>query len=339
MRKSKLAALLFCLVLLGVTVAGCGQTGETEQGETGEKVETYRLLLGTSSIGGTYYVWGGGWASIMNESIPGVDISVEVTGGPTTNIQLIQDGQMELGFVTTWLAGEGFNGKGWAEGKKYDKFRAMFPMYSSVLHIFTLESSPIYTVYDFAGKHIAVGAPGATSDLAGRGVLRTLGIEPREISSLPTGTAVSGIKDGTIDAGFVVTGAPGPWMLDLETTHDVRLIALSEEDFEKILDEYPYWSRGVIPAGTYKNQEEDIPVIAFWNFAVASKDLPEDLVYQLVKTTFEKQADLIAVDPTAEATVPENYIYSTVPFHPGAVRYYEELGFEIPEHLLPPEMK
>lgn len=300
---------------------------------------TRRLLLGTSSVGGTYYVWGGGWAKLMNSKIPNIDISVEVTGGPVTNIQLIQDGKMELGFVTTWLGGEAYFGTGWAEGKKYDEIRAIFPMYASVLHIYTLEENDIQTIYDFKDKRISVGAPGSTSDVAGRAVMDVLNIQPSKISSLPTGTAVNALRDKTIDAGFAVTGVPGPFMLDLESTHKVRHLSISDEDMEKLLKEFPYWASGTVPKGTYKHQTEDIQTVFFWNVCVVDKDLPDDLVYELVKTTFENQEDLIAVDPTAKSTIPENIVNSSIPLHKGALKYYQEAGVEIPDKLLPEEAK
>jgi TRAP transporter TAXI family solute receptor len=299
---------------------------------------TQRLLLGASSVGGTYYVWGGGWAKIMMNKLPGVDVSVEVTGGPVTNIQLIQQGAMELGFVTTWLAGEGYYGEGWTKGKKHDEIRAIFPMYSSVLHTYTLQKSPIQTIYDFRDKHISVGAPGSTSDLAGRAALDLLGIKAK-ISALPTNTAIDALRDGRVDAGFAVTGAPGPFMLDLETTHQVRHIGLADADFAKILSKYPYWAKGVVPKGTYKHQTEDTSVIAFWNFAVADKDLSADLVYRLIKATFENRDALIAVDPTAKSVIPPNIVNSSVPLHAGAVKYYREAGIQIPSKLLPPEAR
>ncbi len=142
-----------------------------------------------------------------------------------------------------------------------------------------------------------------------------------------------------MDAGFAVTGAPGPFMLDLETTHQVRHIGLADKEFETILAKYPYWSKGSVPKGTYKHQTEDTPVIAFWNFAVADKDLTPDLVYRMVKATFENRDALIAVDPTAKSVIPENVVHSSVPLHVGAIKYYKEAGVQIPAKLLPPEAK
>ena len=292
-----------------------------------------RLLLGTSSVGGTYYIWGAGWSQIMNRTVQGVECSVEVTGGPTTNMQLIQQGEMELGFVTTWLGGEGWSGTGWADGTKYDRMRGMFATYYSVLYIYTLEGSGINSVYDFEGKNIAVGAPGATSDLAGRAVLQALGITPNSVTSMPTDGQVSGLKDGLIDACFSVTGIPGPFMLELETTHDVKIIPLTDEDFEKIFELQPYWAREAIPANTFKNQPEDVAVCAYWNMMVCDAGLDDDLVYDLVAATFAEQEALIAVDPTAVQTVPEAVVNCVVPLHPGALRYYQEKGIHVPDSL------
>ncbi|MEN1969828.1 TAXI family TRAP transporter solute-binding subunit [Lentibacillus sp. N15] len=327
----KLWLFMFICVML-VVAAGCSEKSD------GETSDPSKLLLGTSSQGGTYYVWGGGWADIMKKNMPDTDISVEVTGGPTSNIQLIQGGDMELGFVTTWLGGEGYNGEGWAD-EKQDKIRSMFTMYPSVMHMYALQDSGIKTIDDFADKHVSTGAPGSTSAEAGEGLLDVLGIKPDKISGLPTNTAVDNLRDGTIDAGFAVTGVPGPFMLDLETTHKVQHIGLSDDQIEKALDKYPYWDEITVPKGTYKHQEEDLNIIAFWNVAIASKDLSEDLVYNLTKATFEQQEDLLTVDPTAKDTVAENILHTTIPLHPGALKYYEEQGIDIPDELIPPEAK
>jgi uncharacterized protein len=335
--KSTLSKLFIIVAILTLALVGCSQNSTSEINNSGTS-DKNRLLLGTSSQGGTYYVWGGGWADIIGKNVPGTDVAVEVTGGPTANIQLIEDGEMDLGFVTAWLGGEAYNGKGWTD-KKYTKIRSIFPMYASVMHMYSLKDNGITSISDFARKNVSTGGPGSTSAEAGNGLLEVLGLEPDRVSAIPTNAAVDGLRDGTIDAGFAVTGVPGPFMLDLETTHEVQHIGLTEEEMKKALDNYPYWSEATIPNGTYKHQEEDISLPGFWNIAVASSELSEDLVYNLVKTTFEKHEDLIAVDPSAKETLVENVKYSTIPYHPGAVKYYKEVGVEIPDHLMPPKAK
>lgn len=347
----KFVVLLLTIALL-ITIVGCSSnnntptdnssnntpnntsSNDTQENNPATNRELTRMLLGTSSAGGTYYVLGGGWAKIMNDNVNNVDVSVEVTGGPNTNIQLIENGDMEMGYATTWLAGEAYSGEGWAEGKKYSEIRAMYPMYSSVLYIYTLKDNDIKSIYDFEGKNVSVGAPGATSDLAGRAVLDALGIKPKSISSLPSDAQINAIKDGTVEANFGVTGLPAPWLLDLETTHEIEYIPLEQKDIDKILEAYPYWAPGVVPEGTYKHQTGDIPVITFWNMAVVDKDIPDDIVYDLVKTTFDHHEELVAIDPTSKSTIPENVINCSIPLHPGALKYYEENGIKVPDKLI-----
>jgi len=322
MKKIFLVTFIFVLLVFAIS------------GNAAEK----RLLLGTSSVGGTYYVLGAGWSNLMNQNIPDVNISVQSGGGPATNVQLIQRGEMDFGLTTGWVAGDGYKGKGWAEGKKYDEMRTIFPLYFSTLHIYTLDKT-IKDIQDLEGKHVSVGLGGSTSDAAGRALLETLGIKPRLISSLAPGAQSNGLKDGTIDACFAVTGVPGPFMLDLESSHKVGFIKLSQEDFDKVFKAFPFWSQGVIKVGEYKGIKEDLPVINFWNLTIADKDLSDDLIYKIVKATFENRQALITINPRSTSTIPENIIYSTIPIHPGALKYYKEVGIEIPDELIPPEAK
>lgn len=293
-----------------------------------------RLQLGAAGSGGTYYIWGAGWAQLMNSCVPGVDIAVEVTGGPVGNLQLLQNREVDLGMTTGFIASQAYNGVEWAKGKKHDRIRAIFPMYSSLLHMYSLQSKGIVGIGDFNGKHISTGTAGSTSDTAGRAVLEVLGITPRRISSLVLNTAADGLRDGTIDAGFAVSAAPAPFMMDLETTHRIKHISLTLEQQAAILAQLPY-SEGVIAKGTYRYADTDINTIAFWNFMVADKDLPDGLVYELVKATFENQKKLEAIDPSAKEVQHKNILYSPIPLHPGALKYYREVGLAIPDRLVP----
>jgi len=298
---------------------------------------TTRLTLGTSTSGGTYFVLGGGWAKIMGEALDGVEISVQEGGGPATNIQLIEQGRMELGFATINVAYQGWNGLDWANGVKYTKMRSIFPMYSSFLQVYTLDDTPIDNIHDLAGKHISTGTPGNTSEIAGKAVLEVLGIKPSEISMLSASGQIDALKDGITDANITVTGLPGPFMLDLETTHNPRLVGFSDDDLDKIREEYPSFFKGIIPKNTYKDQNEDVTTVAFWNITIASEDLPDDLVYDLVKATFENKEALVEVNRAIEQLSPENIQYCVpIPLHPGALKYYQEVGIDIPEALLPP---
>ncbi len=318
MRKSCLAIMILTFIFLSV----------------GNSYSAQRISLGAGPQGGSYYAWGAAWSNIMNNAIKNTSFAVEATGGPSDNIKLIQAGDIDFGWATTWVAGEGYNGKGWAD-KKYDKVRAIFPMYFSVLYVYALESSNISSLADLEGKRLITGNAGSTSDLAGNGVLNVLNIHPKSISPISTSIGVNNLKDGLVDAAIGVSGVPAPFLLDLETTHDIKFIDLTIDEINKIKERYPFWTVGKIKKGTYKNLKNDLSVVQFWNIALASKDLPDDFIYNVVKTTFESRNKMIASDISAKNLLEENILNSSVPLHPGAIKYYQEVGIHIPEKLIP----
>ena len=196
-----------------------------------------------------------------------------------------------------------------------------------------LADSGINSIMDLEGKAIGTGALGSTSGDAVPLLLDALGITVKSTANLSSSGICDALKDGTIDVGFGVTGVPASWMLDLETSKDIKIIPLTQDEINTVLTAQPYWSSGVIPGGVYKNHDEDIPCITFGNFFMANKDLDEELVYNLVKATFENKAEIEKVDKNAAGIDVANFGFLTMPLHPGAQRYYEEIGVEIPDNL------
>ena len=299
-----------------------------------------RLLLGTSTVGGSYYILGGTWAKAINDSIPDLDVAVEVTGGPESNIMLVDKKEMDLGFVTAWKAGDMFFGEGGGK-KKHDNMRAFVPLYPSYLQMYTLSSSGIKTLRDINGKHASTSSAGSTSFLAGRAVLKALALKPGKVSGMPGSQQLNTLRDGQTDMGFTVGGVPSPQIMELEATHDIHIVTMSKDDIAAVLKDQPYWTEGVIPAGTYKavNGKEDIPVITFWNFAVAHKDLSEDAVYQMTKQTFEHLPQLANAVKDMGKLKKEDILFTSIPLHKGAVKYYREQGITLPDNLIPAEAK
>lgn len=310
-----------------------GGNGVEEPGKEGRKLS--QLVAGTSSSTGTYYLYGGNWSKVINSKVEGVDITCEVSGGPTKNLQLMENDEIDLGFVTAWMAGEAFSGIGEFEGDKSTNSRAMFPMYTSVMYIFTVEGRGIETIQDLEGKNVGTGSPGGTSDKAARRVLEVLNVKPREVSALSSDVAANAISDGLVDAAFYVGSVPASYMMNLETTNKLKFIELKDEEFEKIFNNYPFWAKDIMPANTYKNQDVDIELISFWNYAIAHKDLDEDLVYDLVKETFENNNLFIETDKNFKTTIVEYIDKIVTPLHKGAYKYYKELNIEIPEGIVP----
>ena len=298
-----------------------------------------RLLMGTSTGGGSYYVLGGTWSNALNGRLGDkVDLSIEVTGGPETNIMLIENKEMDLGMVTAWQAGDMYNGKGKVP-QKFQAMRSFIPLYPSYLQIYALADSGLKTIHDIDGKHVASSSAGSSSFLAARAIIETLGLKPAKVSGMPASQQLNTLRDGQTQASFSVMGVPAPVIMEMEASNEINLLTMTQEDFSKLLKAYPYWTQGVIPKGTYKAAKEDIHVISLWNFAVAHKDLPEDLVYDMTKATFEVLPQLANAVKDMAKTKPEDILYSSVPLHKGAINYYREIGLTIPNKLIPAEAK
>lgn len=314
---------LLAIALLAVCVSSANGYGG----------ERHRLALGTSAVGSTYYILGTGWGNIMKNTVPGVEVSIEATPGGITNMQSMRNGDMDLGMTTCWLAGDAREGTGWAKGEKYTNCLSMFPTHNSVLYIFTLADSGINSIMDLDGKQIGTGPLGSTSGDAVPLVLDALGLKPRGIVNLSSIGVCDALKDGLIDVGFGVTGVPASWLVDLETTKDIKILPLSKDEIGKILAAQPFWAGGAIAGGVYKNHDVDIPCIAYWNMMVANENLSDNLVYNLCKATYENIENLAKVDRNARSISFENVKTMTMPLHPGALKYYGEQGVEIPASL------
>ena len=150
------------------------------------------LLLGSSIVGGSYYVLGGTYAKYINDTYPDLDVSVEVGGGPYSNITLLSNGEIDLGFATTWATGEMYDGIN-DQKKKHEDIRAFLPLFPSYLQIYSLAESPIKNMEDIQGKIASSGAAGSSGRIATQTLFDILGIKPAKLNSVPTGTQINNI--------------------------------------------------------------------------------------------------------------------------------------------------
>lgn len=291
------------------------------------------LTIGTASQGGVYFVYGNGLASYIGESL-GLRSSGEVTGGPVQNATLVQMKEHGIGLVTMGPMYEAWIGKSeLAPGLPHTDVRALFPMYETPFQCVAMRSSGIKSVGDVAGRRVSVGPAGGTSGTYFPRFFDGLGINAR-VSYSGAADAASQLKDGLIDAFCFAAGLPIGAFSQLAAEADVVTFAFNDAEHAKILENFPEVSNFVIPGGTYTVQPEDQNSIAMWNFAVAHKDMPASLAYEVTKLVMENNDRMLMVHSAARATVVENVKNNSfLPFHPGAVRYYDEKGVEIPDSL------
>jgi hypothetical protein len=143
------------------------------------------------------------------------------------------------------------------------------------------------------------------------------------------------MKDGMLDSVATISGLPWGGLTEMEVLQEMSVFALSKEQVEQCVAKYPYLSPGVIPKGTYKaNKETDLHTVTVWNFMTVHKDTADDFVYEVVKKTFENVDILIAAHPSASEVKIENIVYSPIPLHPGAAKFYREKGIQLPDRVI-----
>lgn len=289
--------------------------------------------VGTASQGGTYFVYGSGWTNLVSEAL-GIPGGAEVTGGPVQNAALVQAGDLDMAMVTMGPASDAIQGKSaLAPGLKHDKLRAMFPMYKTAFHVMTLKSSGIESFDDIPdGAIVGVGPAGGTPGTYWPRIFTALGKDV-EIRHGGASDLAGQLQDGLIDVYTWAAGVPFPAFSQVEAQAEVNFFGFTEAQVATIVETQPV-SAFTIPAGTYPTMEGDDASVSMWNFAVAHADLPESFVYAVVDAVMSQNDKMVSIHKAAVETLPENVDKnSIIPWHPGAIRWFEENGFDIPDDL------
>jgi uncharacterized protein len=280
------------------------------------------LTLATASPGGTYHAYGAGLARMLTRVL-GIPVAMRATEGPSQNVVLIEAGEAQLGFVTMGVALQAWDGTGaWTQGKQYRAMRAMFPMYDTPFHFVVLPDSPIRSLADMAGKRVGVGPRGGTAGTYIPDFFSTLRIE----APLAFGTweeLAAQLEARSLDALAAAAGVPFPAVAALDAKKLARSVPLTPEQILALRLAMPELNPSVVPAGTYPSLNRSYETVGLYNFAVAHKDVPFDLVYRIVDAVFDNHEEMLEIHPAAAATVPSNFVHNTfLPYHDGAIRYY-----------------
>ena len=294
------------------------------------------FTVGTASQGGTYFAYGSGWANLVADKMgEGITGGAEVTGGPVQNLALVHTGDLAFGMTTMGPARQALDGESpLAPGMALDNVCAMFPMYETPFSITTLEGSGIASIEDIpAGAKIGFGPAGSTSDTYFPAMLETLGVEfDRRTGSW---TDLGGqLQDGLIDVIAFAAGIPVPAVSQLEAQTGINIVDFTEAEQQTVMDAFPV-SAFEIPADTYNTLEAPARAVSMWNFAIANCDLPESFVYEATKAVMANHDEMMNIHKAARTTIPENADKNSfIPWHPGAARWFEENGVDIPDELI-----
>jgi TRAP transporter TAXI family solute receptor len=310
-----------CALLITVVLAGMAVRKDARAAEP--------IIITTASPGGPYLAYGQGLARILSREL-GQEVTAQSTQGPAQNILLLEKKQATLAFITTGVGLQGWNGNDWAKGTRYRSMRVMFPMYDTAFQFVAAKRLGLHWLDDFSGLRIGAGPRAGTGGAYVPEILNALGIK----ASVRFGAMESmgaQLTAGDLDGAVFATGFPVPVLTSLIATYPVDFVQPSADQIASIRQRLPEISQSLVPAHTYPSQERDYPTIGLYNFAVAHKDLPNDLVYKIVKAVFDNREELVKAQPSAKETVPANISRDAVlPVHPGAERYYREIGIPIP---------
>ena len=294
----------------------------SEVARSGEAHWPDTLTIGTGSPGGTYYDYGEGLAKLLTRKLD-IPVFMRSTEGPTENIKLIETGEIQLAFVTLGVAQQAWNGTGeWTGGKQFRAMRAVFPMYDTPFQFMVLRESGIQVVADLTDKRVGIGPQGGTTGIYMPEFFKALKINP----TVQTGSwsdLAAAIQARTLDGLAVGAGVPFPEFANLEKKNKVRYLSLTTNQVVALRLAIPELGASVVPAGTYPSLTRHYQTVGLYNFAVAHRTLPDDLVYAIAEAVFANNDEMTQIHHAAADTVPSNFTRNTIlPFHDGAARWY-----------------
>ena len=229
-----------------------------------------QLSIATGGTGGVYYPMGGGLAEIINNHIDGYSATAEVTGASVENMGLIARGDADLAIGLADTVAQAYSGTGRFEGQQLPMIRGLASLYANMIHIVALKSSGITSLQDLKGKRVSIGAPGSGTEVNTNAILEGNGIsyDDLEEQRLNFNETADALANGDIDAGFWSVGAPTSSILNLATTQDIVIIALTEAELDAAMAADSTFAQTTLPGGSYNGVDEDITVRFDWVLGV-----------------------------------------------------------------------
>ncbi len=294
--------------------------------------EKINLAIGTGGTGGVYYPLGGGLANLLSKFVPGMQATAEVTGGSVDNLKLIASGKPYIGFTMADAGQDAYRGEDKFTGNKVP-LKTLLVLYPNRMHVVTVEGAGVIRFADIKGKRVSTGSPGSATEVMAFRAIEAMGLDrERDIRRERLGVAesVGALKDKKIDAFFWVGGLPTGAVSDLANTPNTKIKMVDHSEAVAGMNKKygPLYVEDTIPKATYRGMDSDNKIATVWNILVVHEKMSDQAAYNIVKTIFEKRADLIAVHNEAENIKIEYQKNATtpIPFHPGAVRYIAERG-------------
>ena len=324
-RNSFIKFILFVSLLL--IVSAC--SSEAEGNREGSKGND-RLTFVTGTTTGVYYPLGALLSTHWtNDTETGV--SPQGSNGSVENLNLMKQGEADLAFSTVNIIWEAYNGENSFKAGAYDDIRILANLYPNVSHIIASEDSGINKIEDIKGKSFVPGAAGSATEIESKLILSSPGVNIEDVNENYVGftEAVDLMRNKQVDAVNIYTGVPASAATELISTVDSTVISFSEEGIANMTaDKYPWNFPYTIEKGTYEGQNEAIQTIGQYSSIAIDASVDEDTVYEMTKSLWENLDKLAEGHAVVKQFDPANAVQGTadVPLHPGAERYYKEIG-------------
>lgn len=336
-KNTGLAMLLLAAVFM---TAACSPTGvNSTTGKSGSTAAEgassggthYDLTLGTAASTGTYYVVGAAIANEVNTKNPDLTVVAQTTNGGVENVNLCMSGEMDLGMTNADAAYWSSHGGGSGFYEIYAEpgnVKGVMRLYESQGHMITTANSGIETYEDLRGKTVCLGPPSSTIPAMSIAILEAYGINTdSDIKAVyySIDEGLEKLTDGVIDATFFVASAPASGLTSASATSDLKFVDAGEEILKQVVEKYPYYTAATTKEGAYPNMNS-VNTLKIYTEIIASGDVPEEAVYQFVKGALEGQPDYVDAHVACQEINAETAASAAAKLHPGAARYYRELG-------------
>lgn len=319
MKMKKFLSLVLVMALM-LSLAACGSGAASN-----------KMTMGTGSTAGTYYAFGGVLGQYIKNHA-GIDVTPVSTDGSKVNIESIAAGDYQLGLVQSdvmayaWAGTRSFETSG-----KIDSFRVVAGLYAEAVQLVTMDPE-IRSVADLAGKNVSIGAPGSGVYFNAMDILAAAGLTEQDINPQYQSfdASTDSLKDGKIDAAFIVAGAPTAAITELCTTNSAYLVPIDGDIAAKLMAVCPFYTAYTIPAGTYNGQTEDVATVTVKATLIVSASASDEDVYNLTKAIFDNVDAIAAENGKGKELSIENATSGmSAPFHPGAAKYFAENGVTV----------
>lgn len=287
------------------------------------------LIMATGGTSGTYYSYGGNICNLLNTKIANMNVTAQSTGASKENIRLVGSKEAELAIVQNDVMDYAYSATELFEGEKVENIRTVAVLYPEIIQIVVSPDSGINSIADMKGKRISVGDAGSGVEANAKQILEAYGLSFDDIkaSHLSFSESATAYKDKQLDGFFVTAGLPNAAIQEITALSSLKILSVEDEIADKLISKYPFYTKFAISKDSYKGMDADANTLAVMATLIAGKEVKEDVVYDLTKALFENQSELGEAHAKGKELSLEGAVEGvSVPFHPGAEKYYKEKG-------------